>query len=183
MREILVFALLLLPIGNLRAAKESQPETQKDNLALFLHDLKRDSARWQSLANEVDSTTLKDLPYMKGHVMDVAKGQCLKDISKLQEDIGEISQNAGIAVQVQLLSDLEDLQGSTIELGSDLDVENPSDVDKLSAWENDNLTMLSEVEKTTSEFYAHLLTICLSVDKHVDTDSLTRTEWNSAHTP
>ena len=100
---------------------------------LFLHDLDRDTARWINVASEVDVSSLKDLPYRKGELLEKTKQSINKTLSALQMDIIDLRKAVTLTNELILLTNLADSASSMADLASKLDIKNAADSDKYSS--------------------------------------------------
>lgn len=75
----------------------------KAEFELFLHDLDRDTVQWINVASEVDISSLKDLPYRKGELIEKTKQSLNKTLSALQTDVSDLRKTVTLTNEFILL--------------------------------------------------------------------------------
>jgi hypothetical protein len=171
MRKALLLGPMVLMMGVSSASAQSHP-MNKAEFNLFLHDLERDSARWMDTVSEVDASSLKDLPYRKGELMDKVKVTLHTSLLAVRDDIVTLRKNITLTSEVDLLADLEGVATSMSDLGYDLDYENAADSDKYLRWSSDVEKALEEINDANLKLYGDLRRLSLRIDRQIDVGTI-----------
>jgi hypothetical protein len=121
-----------------------------------------------NMGSEVDVSSLKDLPYRKGQLMEKAKNRLHKNLSAIQDDVGSLRKAVTLTSQLDLLLDLEETASSMDDLGNDLDFENSADLDKVSSWLSDAGKASGEILDAVVKLYGHLRELSRHIDRQID---------------
>jgi hypothetical protein len=161
MPRIFLLGLLLSVLG---ASAASAQTMDKNQFQLYLHDLDRDTTRWIGVVSEVDVSSLKDLPYRKGRLMEQVLGTLRGDLSEIQKEIVDLKSDPTLTAQVELLMELEEAKSSMDDLTSDLDIQAPADMDKFSRWLNDATRSFGEINDASLKLYGHIHSLTQQID-------------------
>jgi hypothetical protein len=167
MRRTRLLGLFLSVLGASSTSAQTYP-MDKNQFQLFLHDVSRDSVRWMEVVSEIVVASLKDLPYRKGQLVDTVKRTLSKNLASIQEDIGNLQKSVTLTSQLDLLWDLEEAKGSMDDLASDLDIEDPTDMDKFTRWLNDAARVFGEINDSSVKLYKHLRATSDRIDSRGD---------------
>lgn len=171
MRQVVLLGLLVL-MTNVPSASAQAHLMNKTEFYLFLHDLERDSDRWMDTVSEVDVSSLKDLPYRKGELMDKAKVSIRESLLTVRNDVRTLRKNVTLTAQIDLLMDLEGLETSMSDVGYNLDYENAGDSDKYLRWTSDVEKAIQEITDSNLKLYGHLRELSLRIDRQIDVNKI-----------
>jgi len=147
---------------------------EKPEFHTFVQTLAQDVKRWKGSVSEIDISSLSDLSYDKGKVMDDSKNVCLKQLKTLEDDVQLLSKKISLTNLVVVLVDLENTQVSLSELDATLDDENEKDVDAYMKWKLHLGQAFAEAMADTKHVYGALIQISKALDSRFDVSQLSK---------
>jgi hypothetical protein len=149
MRKILLSVLMALVMHATSASAQnisSGTPNEQAELELFRND-DRDTAR--CVASQMDVSSLKNLSYRKGQLMEKNKAVSQQNAFSASDGRYRFKKSSD-SHQRTYLTNLADTASSMANLVSRLDIENPADFN--SGWLKDAIKALAEILKSTGNF-------------------------------